>query len=445
MTHFVSRTVAVVLFAACCGGAGYLVHMYVGSSVQPPSPAASSSEVAAAKSLAASIADGTPGDDSQDSDEQRRLRAELRKRFGAVAYVGGYKSAPAHSGVTVHDRSRAFQGLNFYTAGHAQEAYLMDMDGQIVHTWRRDAAESASEQNGEDERPQSWWRRAYLYPDGSLLAIRENVSLAKYDKHSNEIWKLEGQYHHDLQVLQDGRIFVLTKQKQRRPYLRKHKEADDDRITVLDADGQLLGEVSILDAFENSEYSGVPTRSIAVTDVLHTNTIEVLDGRLASKSDAFKSGNVLISCLSIDTIAIVDMQQESVVWALSGMWRMQHQPTVLDNGNILLFDNRGQAGSAKVIEFDPFTQRLVWSYKGPTADGWWSRQLGSNQRLPNGNTLITDSVNGRAFEVTRRGEMVWEYVNPGRSGESDEFIAVICEMIRLDPEFPLDWIPGPRN
>jgi len=38
--------------------------------------------------------------------------------------------------------------------------------------------------------------------------------------------------------------------------------------------------------------------------------------------------------------------------------------------------------------------------------------MGYAQRLPNGNTLITESSFGRFFEVTKQGEIVWEYVNP---------------------------------
>jgi hypothetical protein len=34
------------------------------------------------------------------------------------------------------------------------------------------------------------------------------------------------------------------------------------------------------------------------------------------------------------------------------------------------------------------------------------------QRLPNGNTLITEGAFGRIFEVTAAGETVWEYVVP---------------------------------
>ena len=38
--------------------------------------------------------------------------------------------------------------------------------------------------------------------------------------------------------------------------------------------------------------------------------------------------------------------------------------------------------------------------------------MSSAERLPNGNTLITESDKGRAFEVTHAGEVVWEFWNP---------------------------------
>ena len=37
---------------------------------------------------------------------------------------------------------------------------------------------------------------------------------------------------------------------------------------------------------------------------------------------------------------------------------------------------------------------------------------GAAQRLPNGNTLITESERGRVFEVTPQKEIVWEFWNP---------------------------------
>ena len=51
---------------------------------------------------------------------------------------------------------------------------------------------------------------------------------------------------------------------------------------------------------------------------------------------------------------------------------------------------------------------------GRTENGedFFSRTRGSIQRLPNGNTLITESDRGYVFEVTPEGETVWRFANP---------------------------------
>jgi hypothetical protein len=43
---------------------------------------------------------------------------------------------------------------------------------------------------------------------------------------------------------------------------------------------------------------------------------------------------------------------------------------------------------------------------------FFSPYISGAQRLPNGNTLITEGDFGRLFEVTAQGEVVWEYICP---------------------------------
>ena len=53
---------------------------------------------------------------------------------------------------------------------------------------------------------------------------------------------------------------------------------------------------------------------------------------------------------------------------------------------------------------------MVWVY-----DRWlsfYSTYTSNCQRLAKGNTLICESSAKRVFEVTQKGELVWEYVDP---------------------------------
>ncbi|MBW2184074.1 MAG: aryl-sulfate sulfotransferase [Deltaproteobacteria bacterium] len=103
-------------------------------------------------------------------------------------------------------------------------------------------------------------------------------------------------------------------------------------------------------------------------------------------------------------------------------------------GNILVYDNGGDGGYgtgnpisrlrvmrdySRVVEFDPITLEIVWEYSGKTLgltrQNWfkvYSNYISGAQRLPNGNTLITEGATGVITEVTRDLETVWEYVSP---------------------------------
>src|SRR6185295_4183713 len=133
-------------------------------------------------------------------------------------------------------------------------------------------------------------------------------------------------------------------------------------------------------------------------DIFHTNTIEVLDGRFVGLNPAFRKGNLLISVFVLNTVAILDPDRQTIVWAKTVGWRHQHQPTFLDNGHLLVFDNLGAARDrSRVMEIDVVTGSTVWQYGGGRDVDLFSKTLGSCQRLPNGNTLITESENGRAL------------------------------------------------
>jgi hypothetical protein len=366
-------------------------------------------------------------------------RAELEKIL-AIGYLGGSTRAGEESGVTVHDRQKAFPGYNLMTTGQMAEATLTDMEGRVLHRWS--LAYDKAFPGVEVTRAKVgtyFWRRVHLLENGELLAIYEGHALIKLDRGSRLLWTYPQMAHHDLDVLPDGRILVLTRVEELVPSVRETEPVVYDWIVELGPDGSERRRVSLLKAIQNSPYAALLQLTKREGELFHTNTLEVLDGSLADKLPAFRAGNVLVAMANINAIAVVDLSEERVVWALPGLWIYPHQPTELQNGNLLLLDNHGDHGWSRVIEFDPLTQQIAWAYNGREHD-FFTLTCGTSQRLGNGNTLITESDYGRAFEVAPDGQTVWEYHTPHRAGEHGELIATLFEVVRLPPDLSLDWL-----
>ena len=364
-------------------------------------------------------------------------------------------------GVTINDAD-AFPGYTLYTSGDASEATLIDLDGRVAHRWALPYS-AIWDDTSPVKQPQpdqfTYWRKAALLPNGDLLAIFVatgdtpwGYGMVKVDKDSRVIWRYLGQTHHDFDIAADGRIYALTHE-MRRTTFDKHPQITvprlDDFLVVLSPDGEELKKVSILDALADSPYERLLNRVAWYNkhDFIHTNNVDLIDTDDAAVLPFAKEGQVLLSFRDIDTIAVLDVDAERIVWARRGAWLAQHDPDVLANGNILLFDNMGsfgEHGRTRVLEIDPKTGAEVWSYAGDSEHPFESEARGALQRLPNGNTLITESHGGRLFEVTADGRVVWEFVNPRRGTHPESPGKTIVPVVSwgqrippqaLDPDF----------
>jgi hypothetical protein len=139
---------------------------------------------------------------------------------------------------------------------------------------------------------------------------------------------------------------------------------------------------------------------------------------------------------------------------------------LMGEGNLLVFDGGGDAGygpaggvaaqglgvhrrdNARVVEVDPATGKVLWEYTPQTAGHinpldnykFLSPDFGNAQRLANGNTLINEGANGRLFEVTDEGEVVWEYVNPHVSTDGR---GLRSTAVPRAYRVPYGWAPQP--
>ena len=96
---------------------------------------------------------------------------------------------------------------------------------------------------------------------------------------------------------------------------------------------------------------------------------------------------------------------------------------VFNNGNELWRQDRRLHSSVDEAalpldgyEYGADSANVVWSYAADPPRDFYSPNLSSAQRLPNGNTLIVNGNSGVIFEVAPDGRKVWEYVNPVADG-----------------------------
>ena len=106
----------------------------------------------------------------------------------------------------------------------------------------------------------------------------------------------------------------------------------------------------------------------AVADPLHSNAVEVVTAATGRNFPFGHAGQVLLSFRELGAVGVLDTGRAALVWAVRGPWVGQHDPDLLPNGDILLFDNYGNyetpAGRSRVLEFDPKTMKTVWQYAG---------------------------------------------------------------------------------
>lgn len=388
---------------------------------------------------------GRPAEDAR-AWGPRDLGVEQRERIRAleeIGYVDGSALPSALRGVTFHDRERAQPGLNFYTSGHGPEAILCDMDGNELHRWRYDFRDIWPDRPIPARR--DYWRRAHLFENGDVIAIYEGWGIIRIDARSNLVWANPVRAHHDLHPTDGGEVYVLTRRAHVVPRMNPEKPILEDFVSVLDADGVEVARYSLLEALERSQFDRFladPKRREG--DIFHTNSLQLLDGRVADRAPWMRAGTLLVSISRLNAVAVVELERLTIADLWGGDFVAQHDPRILANGNVLLLDNMSGGDASSVLELDLLSHDVVWSYRGGEDGAFFTSCCGAVQRLPNGNTLISETTAGRAFEVTPDKRVVWEFHNPHRAGEQGEYVASLMEMVRLPLDFPTPYLSESR-
>ena len=265
----------------------------------------------------------------------------------------------------------------------------------------------------------------------------------------------------------------------------------DDCFIEVDWEGNIVWKWNINEHFNELGFSEVAKNALfrnpnqhfvndgELADWMHINSMSLLGPNkwYDAGDERFHPDNIIWDAREANILAIISKETGKVVWKLGpdynetkesrriGVIIGQHHAHMIPRGlpgegNILVYDNGGWAGygvpnqfsagekasrrdHTRILEINPVTMKIVWQHT-PSEAGhlqpfhshyFYSPFISSAQRLPNGNTLITEGSGGRLMEVTKDHELVWEYISPywGKSFR--------LNMIYRAYRYPYDYVP----
>ena len=357
------------------------------------------------------------------------------------------------TGLTFHSAAQTFKGYTLVTPIAGDFSVLLDMDGRVVHRWLL---------------PGFRIFHARLLGTGKLLALCADASLAsppqpqvafdqppppfaqhirrlggsathlrEIDAESNLVWEYANPaIHHDMVRLPSGNTLVAewvelsaeldahVRGGARRPREKFPRMLCDDIIEI-DPTGKEVKRVHLYEVFNPTKDAICPLETR--WEWTHLNSLDV-----------FPNGDVLFSCRSNSRVGII--ANSTLTWKYGAPDVVhQHHASVLPNGNVQIFDNgmhRVGMPYSRVVEVDPKTSKVAWEYAGEPPEQFFSGHISGAERQPNGNVLICEGASGRVFEVTRRGETVWEWITPFSTSNQGRVRAWIFRVYRYAPDFP---------
>ncbi|MEE0955195.1 MAG: aryl-sulfate sulfotransferase [Eubacterium sp.] len=287
-----------------------------------------------------------------------------------------------------------------------------------------------------------------------------------------------------------GNTLILTHTNVSKPEI-TDKVLIDDRIIEVTWEGEIvwdwkasdhLEEFGFDEAARNTLYRSPNVRT-GGGDWLHINSMSELGPNhwYDEGDERFNPRNIIIDSRNANILAIISRETGKLVWRIGpdfsaskelrelgwiiGQHHLHMIPKGLPGeGNLLVFDNGGMGGYgtpnpgssdgvnngrrdySRVLEFDPVTLEIKWQFTPKEygailftdASKFYSSYISSAQRLPNGNTLITEGSDGRLLEVTPEHDVVWEYINPYFSHIVGRFPT---NMVYRAYRIPYEWAP----
>ena len=333
-------------------------------------------------------------------------------------YISQTRKRITKSGVTYLDSNKAYDCVVLFAPMFGNgEVYAINLQGEIVHQWQL---------------PWAPGLYGYLLPNGNLFYMGKSNEksdvdfplwerfkggiIAEFDKNSELIFKYEDVYqHHDARRTDNGGVIYLAVEEVNQNLAAKVQGG----MIPEDYSGKMWSDVLIeIDKNNNriwewhsTEHLDIDKHKITFNDPRdewsHGNTVVPIE-----------NDKVLVSFRNISTVALINKKTGKFIWEIGPeIIAQQHDPHILSNGNVLIFDNGVHRFDepmpySRIIEIDPISKDIIWEYSDKPKFNFFSPYISGVLKLPNDNVMITEGNFGRIFQVDINGNIVWEYISP---------------------------------
>ncbi len=338
---------------------------------------------------------------------------------GFWAYSAFYEPAikkfdPRLSGAHTLDAAKVSPGYDLY------EGKLIDNEGRVLKQWSSISL-GTLDTNGD------------YYAQKSF----EAPVWGRYTWDDKVVWEKDFPIHHEILLTPRNTLITFTKE----VHDYNGRKVEFDVIVEFDKDGKELQRFSFWEHLKEFhqfhkklELDMPPTFLIPEDhrkdksiwggnyDYYHLNSLSLIpENALQKAHPAFRPGNWLISFRHGSIVFILDQDTKKVLWRavydqVKDTLEGPHAPTMLPDGNVLLFDNGRYRKWSRLIEIEPVSLKVAWEYR---ADDFYTLSQGYVQKLPNGNMLVTEAEEGYVFELTPDKEIVWEFYHPERQNDKN--------------------------
>lgn len=396
------------------------------------------------------------------------------------------------TGTTIYHPDRCYNSYIQYD-GRNGRSYLIDMNGNRVHAWSYTGFPCELI----DPDINNGLRGHLICQKEPEIYSCETLLIADWD--SNIVWEWgekapggKAKQNHDLAPLPNGNILLVSFLESHHPEL-PDKPINDQAIYEVNRDGEIVWQWVSSEHIDEFGFTGEKKALLFSKKMRPRSSLFVINNMAPlgpnkwfdEGDEQFHPDNIMIDSREGCFMAVINKETGRIVWRMGPEYPASYDhskaafsgklPRPVDSicgqhdahmipqglpgeGNILVFDNQGAAGlppiylnmfsGSRVLEIDPVTREIVWQYDASgTGRPFWtffSSFISSARRLPNGNTLINEGMNGRFFQVTLDGEIVWEFVNPSFGQWADHDVAsggsLSNWVFRAQP-IPYDWVP----